>query len=152
MATREEKGVTLSTIMMPEHANPQGNVHGGEVMKMMDNTAGCAAAKYSRTRIVTARVDELQFLEPVRVADFVTSHGEVVYTGRTSMEVFITVDVENFHDGPGSKRRALEAYFTLVALDDDGRPTPVPAYAPETEEEKQRWEYVHKRRANAPKR
>ena len=141
----EDRDVTISSLMLPAQANPYGNVHGGEIMKLMDNTAGCAALKYARRNVVTARVDELQFLEPVFISNFVTCTGRVVYAGRTSMEVHVTVDVEDLKV-EGSSRRALDAYFTLVALDDAGHPTPVPPFTPETEEDKVIWERVKTRR------
>jgi acyl-CoA hydrolase len=137
--------VTITMLMQPLQANALGNIHGGEIMKVMDNTAGCTAVKYAKTAAVTARVDELQFLEPVMVNSFVTCTGRIVYVGRTSMEVHITVDVEDLRK-EGSKRRALEAYFTLVALGEDGRPTPAPPFTPETEDEKRMWARVHTRR------
>lgn len=144
-----DRSVVLASVMLPAQANPQGTVHGGEIMKMMDSAAGVAAIKYATINMVTARVDELQFLLPVHIADFVTCTGTVVYVGHTSLEVFVTVDAENLRGHTGTKR-ALEAYFTMVAIDKDGRPTPVPTtFTPETPEEIAQWEYVAARRARA---
>ncbi|MDR0577060.1 MAG: acyl-CoA thioesterase [Candidatus Accumulibacter sp.] len=142
----DDRSLTVAALMLPAQANPRGNVHGGEIMKMMDNAAGCAAAKYARTNVVTARVDGMQFLEPVRISDFVTCTARVVHVGTTSMDIYVTVDVENLRSGTG-KRRALESYFTLVALDENDHPTPVPPYAPETAEDKYHWEIARARRA-----
>jgi len=131
--------------MEPKHANVYGNVHGGEIMRLMDTAAGCTAIKYSKCNCVTARVDEMQFIKPIRIGSFVTCTGTVVYTGRTSIEVRVTTDAEDIRDD-SSKGRALEAYFTCVALDKAGRPTPVPPFTPETDKEKELYEHVKARR------
>jgi len=137
--------VTLTTIMEPRHANLFGNVHGGEIMRLMDTAAGCTAVKYAKCNCVTARVDEMQFLKPLRIGAFVTCIGTVVYTGNTSIEIRVTVDAEDIRDSK-SKGRAFEAYFTYVALDEKGRPTPVPPFEPKTEREKELYEHVKVRR------
>lgn len=142
----EDKAITLTMIMEPQHANILGNVHGGEIMRLMDTTAGCIAIKYAKTFCVTARVDEMQFLKPLHIGNFITCTGTIVYTGNTSIEVRVTVDAEDIRD-ESSKGRALEAFFTLVALGEDGRPTPVPTFVPETEREKELYEHVKTRRA-----
>jgi acyl-CoA hydrolase len=113
----------LAEILLPYQANTSGNIHGGEIMKIMDSTAGVAGMKYSGGNVVTARVDELQFKQPVHIGDHVKCTGHVVYTGRTSMEVFVTVEVEDLKTGHVSI--ALTAFFTMVAVDDNGRPVPV---------------------------
>jgi uncharacterized protein (TIGR00369 family) len=151
MNMNDNKVQTISMIMEPGQANVFGNIHGGEIMKLMDNTAGVTAARFARKNVVTARVDELQFLKPVHVGDFVTCTGRVVYVGRTSIEIYVTIDVEDLRV-PDSGQRALEAYFTLVAIDADGRPTPVTPYEPETEDEKALYEHVRVRRAFDEKR
>ena len=131
--------------MEPQHANIYGNVHGGEIMRLMDTTAGCTAIKYAKTQCVTARADEMQFLKPVHLGDFVTCTGTIAYTGTSSIEVCVTVDTEDIRD-PGTKGRALEAFFTIVALDSNGKPTPVPPFYPETDREKELYEHVRTRR------
>ena len=141
----ENRTVTFTMIMEPQQANFFGNIHGGEIMRLMDTTAGCTAIRYAKHNCVTARVDELQFLKPVHVGDFVTCTGVVVYTGTTSLEVRVTVDTEDIRDS-SSKGRALQAFFTLVALGDDERPTRVPPYEPETPREKELYEHVRQRR------
>jgi len=137
--------VVMSSVMMPSQANHYGNVHGGEIMKLMDSTAGATAVKFVRGDCVTARADELQFHLPVHIGDFVVSTGRVVYTGRTSLEIYVTVEVEDFRttDGP---QLALDAYFTMVAIDEHDRPTEVPQLIPQTAAEKAQWEIVHARR------
>ena len=136
---------TITMIMEPVHASLFGNVHGGEIMRLMDTTAGCTAIKYAKCNCVTARVDEMQFLKPLHIGSFVTCTGTVVYTGNTSIEVRVTVDSEDIRDS-NSKGRALEAYFTYVAIDENGRPTPVRPFTPETEREKAFYQHVKERR------
>ena len=141
----EDRTVTLTMIMEQHHANLFGNIHGGEIMRLMDTTAGFTAIKYAKRNCVTARVDELQFLKPVHIGNFVTCTGTVVYTGSTSMEIRVTVDAEDVRDSR-SKGRAIEAFFTIVALGEDERPTPVPSFVPETDREKELYEHVMARR------
>jgi len=137
--------ITLTMITEPHHANIYGNVHGGEIMRFMDTTAGVTARKYSKHSCVTARVDEMQFLKPLRIGSLVTCTGTVVYTGNTSMEIRVTVDAEDIRVS-NSKSRALESFFTYVAIDENGRPIPVPPFTPQTEREKQLYEHVKTRR------
>ena len=127
--------LTMSQVMLPNQANVAGNVHGGEIMKFMDSTAGAVGIKYSRGNVVTARVDELEFHSPIFVGAMVTCTGVIAYVGRTSMEVAVTVDVEDLESDEPPKR-ALSAYFTMVALDRMGKPKRVPELLIETEEEK----------------
>lgn len=136
--------IYLSEVMMPSQTNPNGNVHGGELMKMMDSTAYAAARKYSRSNVVTARVDELEFHTPILIGDLVTCTAEVIYVGHTSMEVAVNVEVEVLEAEQGPQH-ALSAYFTMVALDRNGRPMAVPPLELETEEAKAAFEAARKR-------
>ncbi|MGN0149979.1 MAG: acyl-CoA thioesterase [Clostridia bacterium] len=113
----------LAQMVLPYQANPAGNVHGGEIMKMMDSTAGVAAQKHSRSNVVTARVEELCFKKPVLVGELVTCKAQVIYAGHSSMEVFVTVESENLHTG--RHQIALTAFFTMVALDENSHPCEV---------------------------
>lgn len=126
--------VTMSAVMMPEHANPAGNVHGGEIMKLMDTAAGVVARRHMRGNVVTARVDQLEFHHPVRIGTLVSCHGQLTFVGRSSMEVFVRVSVEDL-SSEEPEQTALTAFFTLVALDPNGRPQPVPALTIETNEQ-----------------
>lgn len=110
----------LAQMVLPSQANPAGNVHGGEIMKMMDSTAGVAAQKHSRTNAVTARVDELCFRKPILVGELVTCTAQVIYAGHSSMEIFVSVESEDL--STGRQQIALTAFFTMVALDSDGHP------------------------------
>lgn len=135
----------MSQVMLPSQANVAGNVHGGEIMKLMDTAAGAVATKYARCNVVTARVDELQFHLPIFVGALVTLTATIAYVGKTSMEVIVTVDVEDLESDTEPKR-ALSSYFTMVALDRGGRPRQLPPLLIDTEEEKLLYEEVKRRR------
>ena len=136
--------LAMSVLMLPEHANPVGNVHGGEIMKLMDNTAGVVAQRHTRTEVVTLRVDELEFLCPIRIGNLVTCHARMTFVGRTSMEVAATVTVEDLTKDKPAKT-ALTAYFTFVSLDTQGKPQPAPPLELLTEEDRQLFEAGHQR-------
>lgn len=138
--------LTMAMTMQPYQVNVSGNVHGGEVMKLMDNVAGSTAIQYAKDNVVTARVDEMQFMRPISVGAFVTCTGKVVYVGTTSIEVAVTVEVEDLISHDEKKVKALTAYFTMVAVDGHGDPVEVPGIIPETDEEKRIFEDVKKRR------
>ncbi|MBP8598639.1 MAG: acyl-CoA thioesterase [Selenomonas sp.] len=131
--------IVISQVMMPSQTNPNGNVHGGEIMKMMDSTAYAASRKYARANVVTARVDELEFHLPILIGDLVTCTAEIVFVGHSSMEVAVNVDVEDL-DQEGRPQRALTAYFTMVALDRNSRPKAVPPLILDTDEAKYAFE------------
>lgn len=137
--------IVMSQVMLPSQANVAGNVHGGEIMKLMDTAAGAVAKKYARGNVVTARVDELQFHLPVFVGAMVTMTATIAYVGRTSMEVVVTVDVEDL-ESVTEPIRALSSYFTMVALDKAGKPRPLPPLLLETEEEKELYEEAKRKR------
>lgn len=137
--------IAIHQVMLPNQANVAGNVHGGEIMKLMDTTAGAVAIKYSKSNCVTARVDELEFHLPIFVGALVTCTATVVYVGRTSMEVLVNVEAEDLKSDIGPQR-ALSAYFSMVAMGRNGRPQPVPAYTPETAEEQRLYEEAKARK------
>lgn len=136
--------LTMSQVMLPSQANVAGNVHGGEIMKFMDSAAGALGIRYSRSNVVTARVDELEFHSPIFVGALVICTATVAYVGNTSMEVIVTVDVEDLETEEHPKR-ALSAYFTMVALDRMGKPKRVPPLDIQTEEERRIFEEGKKR-------
>ena len=125
--------VYMAQVMLPDQANPAGFVHGGELMKLMDNASGVVAARHSRSNIVTAMVEDITFLNPVRIADLVIIHAKMTFTSRSSMEVQIEVDTERLL--AGTRLRALTAYFIMVALDAQGKATGVPPLIISTEAE-----------------
>ena len=135
--------VTMAQLMLPHQANPAGYVHGGEIMKIMDNAAGVVAARHAHTNVVTARVDDINFLNPVRVGDLVLVHAMLTFVGRSSMEIRIEVETE--HLGLEERRPALSAYFIYVALDKTGRPAEVPPLLITTEEGERLFEEGRKR-------
>jgi acyl-CoA hydrolase len=115
---------TLVQLMELAHANIAGIVHGGEVMKLVDTAAGIAAIKHAEGMCVTVTIDEMSFLHPVHVGDLVTVRASVNDVGTTSLEVGVRVEVEDVITG--ERRHTSSAYLVFVALDDDGRPRPVP--------------------------
>jgi acyl-CoA hydrolase len=137
--------LTMTQIMEPIHANLHGNVHGGEIMRLMDNVAGATAIQYARLRVVTARVDALQFILPIFVGAYITCTGRIAYVGNSSVDVIVTVDVENLMSEE-TPQRALSAFFTMVALGEDGRPQKVKPLRIETEEQRALYEMAKKRR------
>jgi uncharacterized protein (TIGR00369 family) len=131
--------------MLPSDANPYGNVHGGEVMKLIDAVAGAAATRHARTRVVTARIDELSFLAPVYVGHLVTAKASVNHVGRTSMEVGVRVEAEDMLTG--NVVHVASAYLVFVATDEKGKPKPLPPIVAETDEERRRMVAADKRRS-----
>jgi acyl-CoA hydrolase len=127
-------------------ANSAGFVHGGTVMKLCDEVAGLAAVKHSRRRVVTAGMDRMTFLEPIRITELVTFTASVNAAWRSSMEVGVRVVAEQPRDG--TSRHTNTAYLTMVALDDDGRPTEVPPLLAETDAERRREREAQTRRRN----
>ena len=125
----------LSEVMLPSQANPAGSVHGGEIMKLMDTCGSVAAIRHAKTNVVTVRVDELVFYHPIKVGQLVICESEVAFVGNTSMEIRVTVRVEDMVSDQPAKV-ALTAFFTFVALDAQGRPCKVPALILETDEER----------------
>jgi acyl-CoA hydrolase len=139
-----ETSVVLSQAMSVTDANLAGNVHGGVIMRLVDNAAGLAAVKHCRHRVVTVAMDEMVFIEPVFLSDVVTLRAQVNDVGRTSMEVGVRVEAENVISG--ERRHVSSAYLVFVALDKDGNPRPVPRLDPETGEERRRMEEAKIRR------
>ena len=134
----------FSKSMLPSDANPSGNVHGGEIMKLIDECAGAAAGRHARRRVVTARVDELSFLAPVYVGNLVTARASVNDVGTRSMEIGVRVDAEDILTG--TVVHVASAYLIYVAIDADGKPAPIPPIVAETDEEKRRMAAAKVRR------
>ncbi len=132
----KDSSVTMVRQMSPQDANPAGNVHGGIIMRLIDEAAGIVAHRHTRTNVVTASVDRIDFYHPVYIGDIVTFKASLNLVGRTSMEVGVRVEAEN--PITGDIRHTASAYITLVALDEDGRPTTVSPIILEIEEEVRR--------------
>jgi acyl-CoA hydrolase len=138
-----ESRLVISEVMMPNQANVAGNIHGGEIIKMMDSTAYAAARRYARSNVVTARVDELEFHLPIFIGDLVICTAQVVYAGKSSMEVAVNVEVEDLESE--GRNRALSAFFTMVSLDKKGKPNVIPELIIDTPEDKAAFEEGKKR-------
>jgi len=132
-------------VMLPEDANPRGNVHGGTLMKLADTAGGVCATRHTRCRVVTVVMDSMTFEEPVYVGDLVTVHAQVTWTGRTSIETEVSIRAENTLSG--EVRQVSSAYFVYVAIDQNGRPSPVRPLEVTTPEQRQRWQAAEERRA-----
>jgi len=140
----KDSEVTLSVLMLPADANPSGNIHGGVIMKHVDEAGGLAAVRHCRMRTVTAHIDDMSFLAPVKVGDLVMFKASVNDVGRTSLEVGVRVEAEDLRTG--QVRHISTAYLVYVALDDEGHPTPVPPLIAETEQDKKRQAAARVRR------
>jgi acyl-CoA hydrolase len=127
-------------------ANNGGNVHGGVIMYLCDEVAGIAAVRHCGCRVVTVAMDRMTFLHPVYVGHLLTLKATVNAAWSTSMEVGVRVEAENIRSGEVTDTST--AYLTMVAIDDDGRPTPVPPLAPETPDEERRAREAQLRRDN----
>jgi acyl-CoA hydrolase len=141
---RESK-VEMLELMYPNDANPMGSIMGGRVMHFIDVVAAIAAHRHARRACVTASVDHIDFRAPVRVGDLLVLKASVNFTGRTSMEVGVRVEVEDRETGVRS--HTSSAYLTFVALSEEG-PVPVPPLRCETPDEKRRFAEGKKRRAH----
>ena len=130
--------IVMAQLMLPHQANLAGYVHGGEIMKIMDNAAGVVAARHAHTNVVTVRVDNIFFLKPVRVGDVLLVHALLTFVGHSSMEIRVEVETENI--AQEKKQKALTANFIYVALDKMGKPTEVPPLLITTEEEERLFE------------
>lgn len=131
-----EKTLTMTVLMTSDMANFGGNVHGGKILSLLDNVAYACASRYSQRYVVTLSVDQMFFKEPIHVGDLVTFRACINYTGRTSMEVGIRVEAEALRSG--HRRHTNTCYFTMVALDDQRRPTAVPPLSIDGAEERAR--------------
>ena len=134
----KDSELVLSQLMQPEHANNLGNIHGGVLMKLMDDAGAMCATRHAREPAVTVAVDSLTFLEPVHIGDLVTFSARLTYVGRTSMETEVVVEAEEILTG--RRRITNRAYIVYVALNGEGRPVEVPRLSLESDEERERWQ------------
>ncbi len=142
--TIAETRTVVQRIMMPTDANPAGNVYGGSILKYIDEVASIVAFRHTRTNVVTASIDRMDFLAPMHVGDILVLKAAINHTGRSSMEVGVRVEAEE--PRTGHIVHAGSCYLTMVALDRAGRPTPVPAVTPSTDEERAWFEDGRRRR------
>lgn len=139
-----ETSTVMVLPMTPQDANAAGNVHGGVIMKLIDEVGGIVAVRHARSNVVTASVDKIDFIHPVLIGDVVTLRASLNLVGRTSMEVGVRVEAEN--PLTGEIRHTASAFLTYVALDKNGSPTEVSPLILETEEDKRRNREAQARR------
>ncbi len=137
--------LSMTVLMTPDMANFSGNVHGGSILKFLDQVAYACASRYAGRYVVTLSVDQVMFRQPIHVGELVTFLASVNYTGTSSMEIGIKVVAENIRSQV--VRHANSCFFTMVAVDDDGKPAKVPPLKPSTGEEERRFEAAKVRRA-----
>ena len=138
-----ESRFTLSALMGPQDTNALGNVHGGVIMRMADEAGALVGMRHAGKPVVTVAIDSMTFMEPILLGNLVQCKAELTYAGRTSMEVRVEVVAEN----PllGNAKTTNTAYLVYVALDEDGRPSPVPAIEFENDEQRTRAEQAKAR-------
>lgn len=136
--SKQEKSLEMTVLMTPDMANFSGNVHGGAILKLLDQVAYACAARYCKTYVVTISLDQVTFREPIKVGELVSFRANVNYVGRTSMEVGVKVFAENIHKK--TVRHTNSCYFTMVAVDENKKPVPVPELQIETEFEQKLFE------------
>jgi len=135
--------ISIAQLMQPEHANNLGNVHGGWVMKLVDEAGALACMRHAQRRVVTVAIDQMVFRQPIRIGDLVILNAEVTYTGRTSMEAEVQVTAEN--PVTGEKTHTNTAYLVYVAMDENGNSAPVPPLFAESDEDKLRMQRAQAR-------
>ncbi len=140
----EKHKLTMSVLMTPDKANFSGKVHGGDILKYLDQVAYACASRYCGHYVVTMSVDQVVFRHAIPVGTLVTFLASVNYTGKTSMEVGIKVISEDIQKGTATYTNSC--FFTMVAVDENGLPVPVPPLNPQTETEKRRFRDAQKRR------
>lgn len=146
--TPDDSTVLLAHIMSDHDTNLYGTVHGGVVMKLIDDAAAAAAGRHAGTTAVTVSVEKMSFLSPVHAGDLLNVRARLAYAGRTSMDVDVTVTAERWNStGPTATVATAELVF--VAIDPDRRPTPIPELKPATEEDHARRERAARRRRAA---
>ena len=142
--TPDASTVTLHQLMLPEHANTFGNVHGGEIMKVMDEAGAICAMRHAHHACVTIAIDSMSFHSPVHVGQLLCCRGRVTWTGKTSIEVEVQVHAEDVIKGTVTHTNS--GHFVYVALDDERRPTEVPSLLVETEADEQAFSAAVARR------
>ena len=137
--------LSMTVLMTPDTANFSGNVHGGTILKLLDQVAYACASRYAGSYVVTLSVDQVMFRQPVHVGELVTFLASVNHTGSSSMEVGIKVIAENIRTQ--AKRHVNSCFFTMVAVDEDRKPTTVKPLQPATDDERRRHAGAELRKA-----
>ncbi|MCB5200840.1 acyl-CoA thioesterase [Loktanella sp. TSTF-M6] len=143
----DRRMLEMTVLMTPDMANFSGKVHGGALLNLLDRVAFSCASRYSGQYAVTLSVDRVVFKEPISVGELVTFRASVNYAGRTSMEIGIRVEAEEIR--AGTRRHTNSCYFTMVAVDDAGKPFAIPALELDSELRIQRFKAAERRRAQA---
>jgi uncharacterized protein (TIGR00369 family) len=146
----KDSQITLNQLMLPQHANPRGNIHGGVIMKLVDETGGLCAMRHAQRQVVTVAIDSMTFHSPIQVGELVTLEATLNWVGRSSMEVEVQVTAEDPLTGECTHTNT--AFLVYVALDKDGRPTRVRPLILETDEERRRWAEAEGRQQDRLKR
>jgi len=136
--------VEIAQIMMPEHSNGAGNIHGGYILKLVDQAGAIVAARHTHSNIVTASLDRMDFISPVYVGNLVFAKASCNFVSNTSMEIGVRVEAECLRTG--THTHVGSAYLTFVALDKEDKPTIVPKLILESDDDKRRFEEAKKRR------
>ena len=139
-----ESKVTMTELVLPSHTNALGTIFGGTVLAWIDIAAATAAMRHARQTVVTASIDALHFIAPIRLGQIVHIQANVNYASRTSLEVGVRVDSED--PKTGERTHNVSAYTTFVALNEQYKPTPVPPVIPTTPIEKRRFKEAEQRR------
>lgn len=139
-----ESRVEMTQLVLPEHTNALGTIFGGQIMAWIDTAAAICAFRHCRQLCVTASMDALNFISPVKLGHIVIIRASVNYTGRTSMEIGVKVVSED--PLTGEKSHTASAYLTFVAVNEEGKPVPLPPVDPQTEQEKKWYKEGEKRR------
>ena len=137
--------LNMTVLMSPDMANFSGNVHGGAILRLLDQVAYACASRYSRRYVVTLSVDQVTFLQPIHVGELVSFQASVNHTGKSSMEIGIKVVAEDIRSQV--VRHVNSCFFSMVAVDDAGKPTPVPPFTPASDDERRRWDAALLRKA-----
>jgi len=140
----QSRNAELIETLLPKDTNGYGNIFGGVIMSIMDKTAAVACWRYAKKRVVTACAQRIAFHTPINMGEVVYSRATIIHVGRCSMEVELEVEVENVIEG--TRRRGASGLFTMVAVDENSLPSPVPPWQPVTQEEQEKWGRIEKRR------
>lgn len=139
-----DSAVIMTHLVLPQDANPAGNLHGGVILKHIDTAGGVVAKKHSRTNVVTVSIDRMAFKQPAYMGELLTFKASLNYVGRSSMEIGVRVEAENLRTG--EVRHTNSAYLTYVALGEDGKPTSVPPLRLDDEISRRRYKEAELRR------
>jgi acyl-CoA hydrolase len=142
--SKQEKSLTMTVLMTPDMANFSGHVHGGSLLKLLDQVAYACAAKYCKSYVVTAALDQVFFKQQVHVGELVTFDARINHVGRSSMEVEVSVEAE--HLRTQEKRHTTSCFFTMVAMDEQGKSIEVPSLLLESDAERKRYQEAKQRK------